>query len=250
MNETIHHGAYAIPVTYIDNHIIVVVKPAGLLSQGDATGEESLFSIVKEYIRVRFNKPGNVYLGLLHRLDKPTSGIMVFARTSKAASRLSDQFRKHTITKLYTALVSPPPGEHGTLIHHLARNDNMTVPERESSRTKRSVLHFRRILAEKDMALLMIHLETGRKHQIRAQCAAEGFPVVGDGKYSSVIAVPGKEIMLHAWYISFVHPTTKERLSFIAPLPDRFFSFPIPDDIEKNLDAAKDILVPPADETA
>ena len=202
-------------VLYEDNHTIAVRKPAGLLIQMDDTGEESLMDVVKEYIKVTKNKPGEVFLGLVHRLDRNVSGIVVFAKTSKAASRLSEQFREHQVEKVYTALVHGLVPDHAKLKHYLLKNEenNMTsVYDKPYGDAKEATLSFTVLRRRSDTSLVSIILGTGRSHQIRAQMAYIGHPLVGDVKYGSNIKLPDHEISLCATKLAFNHVVTGERI--------------------------------------
>lgn len=205
-------------ILYEDNHIIVVVKPYNVLSQGDSTGDMSIMDMVKSYIKEKYNKPGNVYLGLVHRLDRPVGGIMVFARSSKAASRLTKAFNEHTITKKYLAIVHGKMGkEKDTLIDKIEKgNDGNSFI---SENGKEAILDYE-VLAyneEKDCSLVSIILKTGRHHQIRVQFASRGHYLLGDQRYG---VLDNKQISLFSYYLSFTHPVTKEVLEF-KKMPDR-----------------------------
>lgn len=198
-------------VLYEDNHVIVVEKPFNVLSQGDATGDLDLLSMVKQYVKVKYNKPGNVYIGLIHRLDRPVGGIMVFARSSKAASRLNKQFLEHTITKKYLAIVRGKVKESDTFTDKLLKleNGNTVV----SDKGKEAVLSYKLLEYNKDldMSLVSIDLKTGRHHQIRVQFASRGHSLVGDQRYG---IQDNKQLCLYSYYLTFTHPTTKEELTF------------------------------------
>ena len=197
-------------VLYEDNHIIVVYKPANVLSQGDVTGDKDLLTVIKEYVKEKYNKPGNVYIGLVHRLDRPVEGIMVYARSSKAASRLSNQIRKNELEKHYLAVVSGIlPKKKGTFTDKLEKLDNGNTIV--SDKGKESILEYE-VLKEKDnMSLVRIHLITGRHHQIRVQFSSRGYPLIGDQRYGKQ---DNKQICLCSYQLSFYHPTTKELLKF------------------------------------
>ena len=203
----------ALDVIYMDNHLLVVRKPAGMLVQGDRTGDVSLLEHGKAYVKAAFNKPGDAFLGLVHRLDRPTSGVMVFARTSKAASRLSEQFRAHKIGKVYWALVEgKTPGE-GRMTDRLLRAGPSSAV---SDRGREAVLGFRRLRFERGISWVEVRPETGRHHQIRVQFAHRGHPVLGDFRYGSRIRFPEKSLALHARSLSLSHPTRKEEMTFHA----------------------------------
>ena len=211
-------------VLYEDNHIIIVNKEAGEIVQGDRTGDKPLSEIVKEYLKVKYNKPGNVFCGVTHRLDRPTSGVVVFAKTSKALTRMNHLFREGTVEKTYWAIVKErPPKEEDVLTHYLIKNEKInksTAHVTEKPRTKKAVLHYRLAAASRDYHLLEIDLETGRHHQIRVQLAKIGCPIKGDLKYGARRSNPDGSISLHARSVSFVHPVSKETINVIAPVPD------------------------------
>ena len=210
-------------ILYEDNHLIALVKPPGLATMGLPNGEETLFTQTKAYLKEKYAKPGDVYLGVVSRLDVPVSGVVLFARTSKAAARLNEQFREHTVEKIYAALVEgimdPPESE---CIDWLCKgNRHRKVFKTEVAGGKECKLHYRTLRHDNRRSLLEIQLETGRKHQIRAQLASRGFPIVGDIKYGAKIPFPGA-IALHAWKLTFAHPITKERMTLVAPIPAIF----------------------------
>ncbi len=211
-------------VLYEDNHIIVVNKAPSEIVQGDKTGDKPLSEMVKEYLKEKYNKPGNVFCGVTHRLDRPTSGVVVFARTSKALSRLNDMFRDGEVDKTYWAVVkNKPPKMEDTLIHYLIKNEQnnkSTAHDREKPHTKKAVLHYRLIHASQNYFLLEIALETGRHHQIRCQLAKIGCPIKGDLKYGAERSNPDGSISLHARSITFIHPVSGEQIKVIAPVPD------------------------------
>lgn len=209
------------PVFFEDNHLLVVYKPAGLLSQGDETGEANLLDLSKAWIKERHHKPGRVFLGLVHRLDRPVAGAMVFARTSKAAARLSEQIRNRRMRKVYLAVVEGrPPSDEGRLVHCLERRERavrIVSPPTPLGREAR--LAYRVRDAAGGRSLVEIELETGRKHQIRLQLSHIGCPIVGDVRYGAPCALPSRPIALFARQIAVEHPTRSERLAFTAPLP-------------------------------
>lgn len=218
----------SIPILYEDNHVLVAVKPPNMLTQGDNTGDENMLDLLKAYIKQKYDKPGAVYLGLVHRIDRPAGGVLVFARTSKAAQRLSAQMRGHTIDKQYLAVVQGhPPG--GALVDWLVKENarSRVVPESYPG-AKRAELSYAIEQTAGDLALIRVQLLTGRAHQIRLQLAHAGYPLWGDHRYGQ--AKPGQQLALWACSLSFDHPTKKERLSFAAPPPDippwRDFDFP------------------------
>lgn len=210
-------------VIYEDNHILVVNKAAGLLVQGDKTGDESLIDIAKRYIKDKYQKPGEVFLGLVHRLDRPTTGVLVLARTSKALSRLNQQFKDRIPKKVYRAIVSGSPESSARLEHYLKKNSSQNKSfhyPKTTPNTKHALLRYRLVESLKSYQVLEIELETGRHHQIRAQLAAVGLHIKGDLKYGAKRPNPNGSIHLHARSLLFVHPTKKEEMKFIAPYPD------------------------------
>jgi 23S rRNA pseudouridine1911/1915/1917 synthase len=212
-----------LPVLYEDNHLLVINKPAGVLVQGDATGDIPLVEIAKEYIGKKFNKPGDVFLGVVHRLDRPVSGVVVFARTSKALERMNALFRDRETQKTYWALVHAKPARNeGTLVHWLVKDEKKnktTAYSRENPNGSRSELKYKVIANKNGYYLVEVNPITGRPHQIRVQLASMGCPIVGDVKYGSVISSPDGSIGLHARKLSFIHPVKKEPLVISAKLP-------------------------------
>jgi 23S rRNA pseudouridine1911/1915/1917 synthase len=210
-----------IRVIYEDNHLLVIDKPANQLSQGDHTGDPDVLSLCKMYLKKKYNKPGNVFLGLVHRLDRPVSGVMVMARTSKAASRLSEQVRQRVFDKLYYAVVEGQTPETGKLVHHLAKNNKTNKTEvhnKAKGFTKKAELKFRTLKQINKMSLVEVELITGRPHQIRAQFSREGFPLWGDVKYGGT--KHNETFGLRSVELSIIHPTKKEEMTFKADLPD------------------------------
>lgn len=211
-------------VLHEDNHIIVINKRVGDIVQGDKTGDKPLSEVVKEYIKIKYNKPGEVYLGVVHRLDRPTSGIVVFAKTSKALTRLNEMFKNRETQKTYWAIVRNSPIEQeNTLIHYLKRNSNNNTSKaypKEISESKIAKLDYKVIHKLTNYLLLEIILHTGRHHQIRAQLAAIDCPIKGDLKYGFKRSNPDGGINLHARKLEFIHPVSKDKLSVLAPLPD------------------------------
>ena len=204
---------------YEDNHLLVLTKPGGVLVQGDATGDETLLALAKAYLKEKYQKPGNVYLGLVHRLDRVTSGVLVFARTSKAAGRLSQAFREGRIEKLYLALVEGHPPQRGRLEDRLSW-DHRRRKAYLSPAGKKAILELEAVKREERLSLLLVRPKTGRKHQIRAQLAAAGFPILGDLKYGSRKKVAqGRAILLHAYSLTLPHPVRREKMTFKAPPP-------------------------------
>lgn len=210
-------------VIYEDNHILVVNKAAGLLVQGDQTGDESLVDIAKRYIKDKYQKPGNVFLGLVHRLDRPTTGVIVLARTSKALTRLNQQFKDRLTKKVYRAVVSGSPEPKARLEHFLRKNSSQNKSfhyTKNTLNTKHAILRYRHIEQLRSYHVLEIELETGRHHQIRVQLAAVGLHIKGDLKYGAKRPNQNGSIHLHALSLALAHPTTKEEMKFIAPYPD------------------------------
>lgn len=198
-------------VLYEDNHIIVVVKPINILSQSDNTKDIDMLNIIKNYIKEKYNKPGNVYLGLVHRLDRPTGGVMVFARTSKSASRLSKQIKEGSLKKTYLAVVPNFNLKKGTFIDYLEKdkNNNSIITSKEKG--KYAKLNFETITKKNNNALVKIDLLTGRHHQIRVQFSSRGYPLYGDQRYGKM---DKKQLALFAYKLEFLHPVTKEKMVF------------------------------------
>jgi 23S rRNA pseudouridine1911/1915/1917 synthase len=207
-------------VLYTDNHLIAVFKPAGLLTQPDHSKDPSLLELTRLWIKEEYDKPGNVFLGLVHRLDRPVAGVVLFARTSKAASRLSKQFREKKPIKIYRAFVRGTPKEkQATLVHYLRKEKSLkaTVFPHESSGAKRAELTYKVIKSIEKKSLIEVTLTTGRFHQIRAQLAFIGHPIVGDIKYGGSDSLPGGGIALYAHQIVFGHPVSGEKITIISP---------------------------------
>jgi len=211
-------------ILHEDNHIIVVNKRVGDIVQGDKTGDKPLSDVVKEYIKDKYDKPGEVYLGVVHRLDRPTTGIVVFARTSKALTRLNEMFRNRETRKTYWAVVkNKPPKAEDKLVHYLKRNEKNNTSKahlKEVPESKIASLDYKIIAALNNYFALEIDLHTGRHHQIRAQLAAIGSPIKGDLKYGFDRSNPDGGIHLHARKLVFIHPVSKENLTITAPVPD------------------------------
>ncbi len=210
-------------VLYEDNHIIIVNKTASEIVQGDKTGDVPLSETVKTYLKEKYQKPGNVFIGVTHRLDRPVSGLVVFAKTSKALSRLNGMFKNSEVKKTYWAVVKNlPPQPEGELVHYLVRNEKQNKSyayEAEKPGSKRAVLHYRLIGHSQNYYLLEVDLKTGRHHQIRCQLAKMGCPIKGDLKYGFPRSNPDGSICLHARRVSFVHPVSRERIEIEAPVP-------------------------------
>ena len=203
-----------INILYEDNHILVAVKPFNMLSQGDATGDKDMLSLLKDYIKKKYNKPGNVYLGLVHRLDRPVGGVMVFARSSKAASRLTEMFKKHDFTKEYLAVVNGTFKEkEGNMVDYLLKNSDGNTIVTSKDKGKYADLNYKVLEENKsnNLSLVEIELLTGRHHQIRVQFASREHPLYGDQRYGKC---DNKQIALWAYKLEFVHPVKKEKVSF------------------------------------
>ena len=217
----------SLKILYEDNHLLVVFKPAGLLIQGDKSGRPTLLEIARKYLKDKYKKPGQVYLGLVHRLDRAVAGVVIFARTSKAAGRLSREFRERRVKKIYRAVVEGLPPPAATL-------KNILLRDRKKGRSRifkemvpggqQVELSYHLIKKTKNRALLEIIPETGRHHQIRAQLGALGYPIVGDISYGAKTKLPDGNISLFCRQISFLHPVTKKELTIQAPLPTDFLS--------------------------
>jgi 23S rRNA pseudouridine1911/1915/1917 synthase len=211
-------------ILHEDNHLIIVNKRVGDIVQGDKTGDKPLSEIVKEYIKVKYNKPGEVFLGVVHRLDRPTSGIVVFARTSKALTRMNELFSNRETQKTYWAIVKNKPSKsEDKLVHYLKRNEKNNTSKahlKEVPDSKIASLDYKIIKELNNYFALEINLHTGRHHQIRSQLSAIGSPIKGDLKYGFDRSNPDGGIHLHARKLIFIHPVTKELLEIIAPTPN------------------------------
>lgn len=210
-------------VVYEDNHIIVVNKTASEIVQADKTGDTPLSETVKQYLKEKYQKPGNVFIGVTHRLDRPVSGLVIFAKTSKALTRLNEMFRTNAVKKTYWAVVKNAPKEpEGELVHFLVRNEKQNKSyayEKEVPNSKKAVLDYRLIARSDHYYLLEVDLKTGRHHQIRCQLAKMGCPIKGDLKYGAQRSNPDGSICLHARRVRFVHPVSKELIELEASLP-------------------------------
>ena len=211
-------------VVYEDNHIIVVNKTSSEIVQGDKTGDTPLSEMVKQYLKEKYNKPGNVFIGVTHRLDRPVSGLVVFAKTSKALPRLNEMFRNGEVKKTYWAIVKECPKEtEGELVHYLVRNEKQNKSyayDKEVKNSKKAVLHYKLIGHSQNYYLLEVDLKTGRHHQIRCQLAKMGCPIKGDLKYGFPRSNPDGSICLHARKVRFIHPVSKEMIQLTAPVPE------------------------------
>ena len=210
-------------VVYEDNHIIVVNKTASEIVQGDKTGDTPLSEMVQLYLKEKYNKPGNVFIGVPHRLDRPVSGLVVLAKTSKALARLNDMFRNGDVKKTYWAIVKERPKElEGELQHWLVRNEKQNKSyayDKEVKNSKKAILCYKLIAHSVNYHLLEVDLKTGRHHQIRCQLAKMGCPIKGDLKYGSPRSNPDGSICLHARRVRFIHPVSKLEIDLTAPLP-------------------------------
>ena len=209
-----------INILYEDNHLLVVEKPINVPVQEDESKDKDLLNILKEYIKEKYNKPGNVYLGLVHRLDRPVGGVMVFAKTSKCASRLSDQIRLNKFNKIYNAVVMNNINKCGKLENYLLKDTKKNIVKVDNN-GKLSILEYKKLEYKDNMSLIEIKLRTGRSHQIRVQLSYNGNPLYGDQKYNKESKV-GEQLALFAKKIVFYHPITNEYISFEASMPSRY----------------------------
>lgn len=211
-------------VLYEDNHIIAINKKVADIVQHDKTGDKPLEESIKEYIKKKYQKPGEVFLGVVHRIDRPVSGVVLFARTSKALARLNEMFQEKTVEKIYWAIVkNKPPQPEDTLVHYLVRNTKTNKSFcylKEVPDSKKAILHYKWIASSDTYYLLEIRLETGRHHQIRSQLATIGCPIRGDLKYGSPRSNKDGGISLHSRKVTFEHPVKHELVTIVAPLPD------------------------------
>ncbi|MBR1586289.1 MAG: RluA family pseudouridine synthase [Clostridia bacterium] len=209
-------------ILYEDNHVIVAVKPQNLLTQGDETGDENLLDQVKAYVKETYHKPGEAYIGLVHRMDRPVGGLLVFARTSKAAARLSEQVRTHELSRQYVCIAEGEAPDQFTYVDYLSKDlekNRVTVlPPYLKLQGKEAILHGRTIARRDGLSLVTIQLETGRAHQIRVQMQHGGNPLWGDHRYGN--GKGREQIALWGMRLSFTHPVTKEQMLFIAPVPE------------------------------
>ena len=210
-------------VVYEDNHIIVVNKTSSEIVQGDKTGDTPLSETVKSYLKEKYNKPGNVFIGVTHRLERPVSGLVVFAKTGKALARLNEMFRNGDVKKTYWAIVKECPKEtEGELVHYLVRNEKQNKSyayDKEVKNSKKAILHYKLIGHSQNYYLLEVDLKTGRHHQIRCQLAKMGCPIKGDLKYGAQRSNPDGSICLHARMVKFIHHVSKELIELTAPVP-------------------------------
>lgn len=212
-------GKAMINIIYEDNHLLVVEKPINVPVQADKSGDEDLLTMLKKYLKEKYNKPGNVYLGLVHRLDRPVGGVMVFAKTSKAASRLSKQVQKHEFKKIYMAVIEGKVSDSGTFKDKLKKDEKTNIT-RVSEDGKEAELSYNLIGFVNNLSLVRISLKTGRSHQIRVQFSSRKIPLYGDQKYNPKAVKD--QIALFASKLEFKHPITKEIMSFELPLPERY----------------------------
>lgn len=219
-------SSHPIPVIFEDNHVLVVIKPQNVPTQEDASRDPDMVSLLKTYLREKYNKPGEAFLGLVHRLDRPVGGIMVFAKTSKGASRLSDTIRTRNFHKTYLAVVrGAPPQPQAKLMHYLLKNNEtntVSVVAKHIKEAKEAVLHYTLLGTHEGLSLVSIQLETGRPHQIRVQMAEIGCPLYGDQKYGASVNKPGEQIALWAYQLAFPHPTLKQMLEFQSNPPAEY----------------------------
>ena len=213
-------GSLMIKILYEDNHVLVVVKPINMPVCSDSSGDLDLLSYLKSYLKEKYNKPGNVYLGLIHRLDRPVGGVMVFAKTSKAASRLSDQVRTGKVNKRYYAVICGNLSGSGEF-HDKLLKDSKTNMVRVDSSGKDSSLKYNVLWNKNNYSLVDIELITGRSHQIRVQFSSRGYPLFGDQRYNKSSKV-GEQIALFSYYLSFIHPITHEVMEFKEDIPNRY----------------------------
>src|SRR5574344_1015732 len=205
-------------ILYEDNHLLVVKKDANMPVQADNSKDMDLLTELKEYIKKKYSKPGNVYLGLVHRLDRPVAGVMVFAKTSKSAERLSEQIRNKTFKKTYYAIVEGKPNKNGMFKDKLLKDEKTNISKVDPN-GKEAILEYETIATKNNLSLVKINLLTGRSHQIRVQFSYHGYPLYGDMKYNNNIK---DNIALYSYKLGFLHPTTKEELEFTSLPPDKY----------------------------
>lgn len=229
-------------VIFEDNHLLITDKPSGILTQGDYTGEKTFLDEAKEYIKTKYCKSGNVFLGTVHRLDRQVSGLLAFARTSKAASRLSEEFRNRKTKKIYIAVIHKNSRYIPDMVHSLSGyikriHDKSFISEKKTGDSQDCSLKFYIAAENERFYLAVIKLETGRKHQIRAQMSHADMSVAGDEKYGSSIKTDGDSILLHSYFLEFNHPVKKEPVSFKSDIPERFYALiKIDADLQKKID--------------
>ena len=215
----VEDGNLMIKILYEDNHLLVVLKPINMPVCEDSSGDLDLLTYLKSYIKEKYNKPGNVYLGLIHRLDRPVSGIMVFAKTSKCASRMSEQVRNGKLNKKYYAVICGNLSGHGVFNDKLLKNSHTNMVTVDS-RGKDSSLEYNVVSNKNDLSLVDINLITGRSHQIRVQFSSRGYPLYGDQRYNKNASL-GEQIALFSYYLSFYHPISGELMEFMESIPNR-----------------------------
>jgi 23S rRNA pseudouridine1911/1915/1917 synthase len=212
-------------ILFEDNHLLAINKPAGILVQGDETGDPPLSALAQDYLREKYGKPGNVFVGVVHRLDRPVSGVVVLAKTSKALARMNALFRSRETRKTYLAISNQaPPADQDQLLHWLVKDEARNVTRafaQENKSGQRAELGYRYLGSQQGFHLLEVHPITGRPHQIRVQLASQGCPITGDLKYGAPRPLPDKSICLHAFRLAFAHPVQKTLLSITAPLPEK-----------------------------
>ena len=212
---------------YEDNHLIAINKKSSEIVQGDRTGDVTMPDEIKAYLKNKYNKPGNVFCGVIHRLDRPTSGVILFARTSKGLERMNKEFRDKLTTKIYWAILeNKPPQEKGTLVHYLKKNEKQNksyVSNKDVKGSKEAILKYHILSSSDRYHLVQVELETGRHHQIRAQFSSIGCCVKGDLKYGGKRSNQDGSICLHSRKLKFNHPTTQEEITIMAPIPDSKF---------------------------
>ncbi len=215
-----------IKVIYEDNHLLVVEKPVNILSQGDNTNDKDMVNLLKDYVKVKYNKPGNVFIGLVHRLDRPVGGVMVFAKTSKAASRLSEQVRNKSFKKTYRAVLNGNmKKDNDTLNDYLYKNKKtnmVSVVRKDHKESKNAQLSYETLDKKDKFSMVEVDLKTGRPHQIRVQFASRRHPLFGDQRYGQDINKKGDQIALWSYKIEINHPTTKEKMEFICEPPNKY----------------------------
>jgi len=215
-----------ISILYEDNHLLIVEKPVNIPVQADNTKDKDLLTMLKEDLKIRYQKPGNVYLGLVHRLDRPVGGVILFAKTSKAASRMSDIVRRQAMEKRYFTVVrGNPKREQANLVHHLKKNkqkNKVYVVSPNQKEAKKASLTYRKVGSKERLSLMSIDLHTGRPHQIRVQLSEEGMPIYGDQKYGQHVNQPGQQIALWAYSLRFEHPVKKEMMEITCPPPNEY----------------------------
>ena len=215
-----------VKVIYEDNHLLVVEKPVNILSQGDNTNDDDMVNLLKKYLKEKYNKPGNVFVGLVHRLDRPVGGCMVFAKTSKAASRLSEQVRNKSFKKTYRAVIHGNMNKkEDNLLDYLYKNKKtnmVSVVSKNTKDAKDTRLSYETLDSQKGFSLVQIDLKTGRPHQIRVQFASRKHPLFGDQRYGQHLNKVGQQIALWSYKIEIVHPTTKEKMEFVCDVPNEY----------------------------